>query len=78
MAVAKNRKKGVLQRIPTPNLKTRTGRFSNMSMPNVKPDQAIKGLSKAAETLAERSQRVGEVASRVQKASEALNNNEDD
>ena len=41
-------------------------------MPDVKPDAALKSIGKAASEVAQRSQRVGELAAEVEKASSAL------
>jgi hypothetical protein len=65
-AVAYNRnhkQRGVFGRVKsaTPNVK----------LP--KADEAVKAVGKAAGTVAERSRQVGEVASRVQKASDTIN-----
>ena len=65
-AVAYNRnhkQRGVLGRVKsaTPNVK----------LP--KADEAVKAVGKAAGTVAERSRQVGEVASRVEKASDTIN-----
>jgi hypothetical protein len=65
-AVAYNRNhkhRGVLGRVKsaTPNVK----------LP--KADEAVKAVGKAAGTVAERSRQVGDVASRVQKASDTIN-----
>jgi hypothetical protein len=40
--------------------------------PKIKPDQALKKVGNAAGEVAERSQRVGAVASEIQKASDAI------
>jgi hypothetical protein len=41
---------------------------------DVKPGEALKAIGKAAGEVAQRSQRVGEVAAEVQKASDAIGN----
>lgn len=74
--VALNRKKksrGVLSRIAMPKL------GSGISMPKLKngvsmpkPGPALDAVGKAAGTVAERSRRLGEMASEVQKASDAI------
>jgi hypothetical protein len=64
------KRRGVLSHVPKPELSKL--RPSKLELP--KPDSALKGVSRAAGTLAERSRRVGEVASEVQKASEAIGN----
>jgi hypothetical protein len=58
-----HRKRGVFGRVKsaTPNVK----------LP--KADEAVKAVGKAAGTVAERSRQVGDVASRVQKASDTIN-----
>jgi len=48
-------------------------KIPNIKAPKVKPDEALKAIGKAAGQVAQRSQRVGEVASEVQKASDAIN-----
>ena len=57
-----HKKRGVIGRIKsaTPSVK----------LP--KPDEAVKAVGKAAGTVAQRSQQVGEVASRVEKASDTI------
>jgi len=57
-----HRKRGVFGRVKsaTPNVK----------LP--KPDEAVKAVGKAAGTVAERSRQVGEVASRVERASNTI------
>ena len=67
MALRNRRKRGVLQRLPTPSVK-----LPKLSMPDVKPDAALKSIGKAAGTVAQRSQRVGAVAAEVEKASNAI------
>lgn len=60
--------RGVLSHLPKPKL-------SKVSAPNVtlpKPGPALKSIGQAAGTVAERSRRLGELASEVQKASEAM------
>jgi hypothetical protein len=64
----RNRKRGILDRIPTPSVKR-----PNVSMPKLKPDDALKRLGEAAGTVAQRSRQVGDVATEVQKASDAIN-----
>lgn len=67
MAIKNGRKRGVLDRLPTPSMK-----LPKLSMPDVKPDSALKGIGKAAGEVAQRSRRVGEVAAEVEKASNAI------
>jgi hypothetical protein len=68
-----NKKRGALGRIPRPSVKAPNMKLPKLSMPDVKPDSALKSISKAAGDVAERSHRVGNVASEVQKASDAIN-----
>ena len=68
MALKNGRKRGVLDRLPTPSMK----KLPKLSMPDVKPDSALKSIGKAAGEVAQRSQRVGAVASEVEKASNAI------
>jgi hypothetical protein len=66
LAMSRNHKrKGVLGRVPKPNLK-----MPNISMP--KPDSALRAVGDAAGQVADRSQRLGQVAAEVQKASDAI------
>jgi hypothetical protein len=68
LALSRNkRRNGILSRIPTPNVSK-----PKLSMPKVKPDDALKTIGKAAGEVAQRSERIGAVASEVQKASDAL------
>ena len=68
LALSRNkRRNGILGRIPTPNVSK-----PKLSMPKVKPDDALKTIGKAAGEVAQRSERIGAVASEVQKASDAL------
>ncbi len=67
MALRNGRKRGVLERLPTPSVK-----LPKLSMPDVKPDSALKSIGKAAGEVAQRSHRVGEVAAEVEKASKAI------
>jgi hypothetical protein len=66
MALKNGRKRGVLDRLPTPK------KLPKLNMPDVKPDSALKNLSKAAGEVAQRSRQVGDVASEVEKASKAI------
>jgi hypothetical protein len=66
MALRNGRKRGVLERLPTPSVK-----LPKLSMPDIKPDSALKSIGKAAGELAQRSPRVGDVAAEVEKASNA-------
>jgi hypothetical protein len=67
------RRNGILGRIPTPSrIPTPTVSKPKLSMPKVKPDEALKTIGKAAGEVAQRSERIGAVASEVQKASDAL------
>jgi hypothetical protein len=67
MAMKNRQKRGVLDRLPTPSVKV-----PKLSMPDVKPDAALKSIGKAAGAVAQRSHRVGEVAAEVEKASSAI------
>jgi len=67
MAMKNGRKRGVLDRLPTPSMKR-----PKLSMPDVKPDAALKSIGKAAGAVAQRSHRVGEVAAELEKASNAI------
>ena len=67
MALRNGRKRGVLERLPTPSVK-----LPKLSMPDVKPDSALKSIGKAAGEVAQRSHRVGDVAAEVEKASNAI------
>ena len=60
----KRKRSNVLGRIPTPKLKA-------PSLP--KPDAVVKAVNQAAGQVAHGSHRVGEVATQVQRASEAIN-----
>ena len=68
MALKNGRKRGLRDRLPTPSVK----KLPKLSMPDVKPDKALKSLSKAAGDVAQRSKRVGDVAAEVEKASKAM------
>src|SRR5215211_2079169 len=73
LALSRNkRRKGVIGRIGKPNVKLPKVKAPKMSMPN--PDSALKAVSHAAGEVAERSRRVGQVASGVQMASDAITN----
>ena len=73
LALSRNkRRKGVIGRIGKPNVKLPKVKAPKMSMP--KPDSALKAVSHAAGEVAERSHRVGQVASGVQMASDAITN----
>jgi len=67
-----NKKRGVIGRIPTPSVKAPNVKLPKVSMPQVKPDSALRSIGKAAGEVAQRSHRVGDVASEVQKASDAI------
>jgi hypothetical protein len=71
IALKNGRKRGVLERLPTPSMK----KLPKLSMPDVKPDSALKTLGNAAGEVAQRSHRVGDVASEVEKASKAISKN---
>ena len=73
----KQKRRGVLSKIPTPKLKApdvdlKKLKPSNVSLP--KPDQALKAIGSAASQVSEKSRKVGQVADDVQRASDALNN----
>jgi hypothetical protein len=68
LALKNGRKRSVLDRLPTPNMK----KLPKLSVSDVKPDSALKSLGKAAGEVAQRSHRVGDVASEVEKASQAI------
>ena len=73
VALSRNkRRKGVLGRMPKPSMKMPKVKAPKISMP--KPDSALKTIGNAAGEVAERSQRVGQVAAEVQKASDAIAN----
>ena len=78
LALSRNkRRNGILGRIPTPNVSKPKLSMPNvskpkLSMPKVKPDDALKTIGKAAGEVAHRSERIGAVASEVQKASDSL------
>jgi hypothetical protein len=68
LALSRNkRRNGLMGRIPTPNVSK-----PKLSMPRVKPEEALKTIGKAAGEVAQRSERIGAVASEVQKASDAI------
>ena len=71
----RGKKRGPLSRaagsVHMPSVKA--PKIPNIKAPKVKPDEALKAIGKAAGQVAQRSQRVGEVASEVQKASDAIN-----
>ena len=71
IALKNGRKRGVLDRLPTPSMK----KLPKLSMPDVKPDSALKAIGNAAGEVAQRSHRVGDVASEVEKASKAISKN---
>jgi trimeric autotransporter adhesin len=66
------RRKGILGRMPKPNVKMPKVKASKMNMP--KPDSALKAVGSAAGEVADRSQRLGQVAAEVQKVSDAIAN----
>lgn len=73
LALSRNkRRNGILGRIPTPNVSKPKLSTPKVSMPKVKPDEALKTIGKAAGEVAQRSERIGAVASEVQKASDTL------
>jgi hypothetical protein len=80
LAMKSGRKKGPLSRLSGSGLKPKVKapklkgpKTPSIKAPNMKkPDEALKALGKAAGEVAQRSQRVGEVASEVQNASDAI------
>ena len=78
LALSRNkRRKGAIGRIGKPNVKLPKLKATQVKAPKMgmpKPDSALKTVSHAAGEVAERSQRVGEVASAVQMASDAITN----
>ena len=72
VALQRNKRKGLMKRLPTPSLKAPKVKMPKVAKPNIKPDEALKTIGKAAGQVADRSQRVGHVASQVQQASEAI------
>jgi hypothetical protein len=73
MALTRKRKRGVLDRLPTPKL-------SKLSTPKIslpKPDSVARAVGNAAGQVAERSQTVSQVAAQVQRASEAIDGRND-
>jgi hypothetical protein len=71
LALSRTRKrKGVLERIPKPNMKN--VKMPKVKAPKIKPDEALKKVGSAAGEVADRSQRVGQVAAEIQKASDSL------
>ena len=47
-------------------------KLPKLSMPEIKPDSALKSIGKAAGEVAQRSHQVGDVAAEVEKASKAI------
>jgi hypothetical protein len=74
MVLNRNKKRGILDRVPTPSLKRPHVSMPKISRPNIKADDALKRLGEAAGTVAQRSRQLGDVATEVQKASDAINN----
>ncbi len=73
LALTRGKKRsGVLSRIPTPKLSAPKLKLPKIDPPEIKPDKALHAIGSAAGEVAQRSQRVGQVAAEVQKASEAL------
>jgi hypothetical protein len=70
MALKNGRKHGVLDRLPS--MKAPRVKLPKLSMNGVKPDSALKSIGKAAGDVAQRSHRIGDVASEVEKASKAM------
>jgi hypothetical protein len=67
-----------MSRIPTPKLKAPDVRLPKLSAPDItlpKPGAVAKAVGNAAGEVAERSRQVGQVASEVQKASDAIGGN---
>jgi len=69
MAVSRKRKRsGVLGRISTPKVK-----MPKLGSPDLpKPGTVVKAVGHAAGQVADRSQRLGQIASEVKKASDAI------
>ena len=68
----RNSHKGVLARLPKPNVNMPKVKVPKISLP--KTDSALKAVGSAAGEVADRSQRIGQVAAEVQKASDAIAN----
>ena len=75
----KQKRKGVLSRVPTPNLKTPKVKLPKISAPDMpKPGAVVKAVGNAAGQVADGSNRLGQIAAEVQKASNAIGNEGDD
>jgi hypothetical protein len=77
MALNRNKKRGILDRVPKPSVTKPHVSMPSMpkvSRPHIKADDALKRLGEAAGTVAQRSRQLGDVATEVQKASDAINN----
>lgn len=76
MAVTRERKRrGVLAHVPTPKLKAPSIKLSKLNPSKLtvpKPDGLVKSVGQVAGQVADRSHRVGEVATQVQRVSEAI------
>ena len=74
IALNRNGKKrsGILSHLPSPGSTVSKLKLPKPKRPEVDPDAALKGLGKAAETVAARSRQVGDVAGQVQRASDAI------
>jgi hypothetical protein len=71
LALSRTRqRKGILDRIPTPNVKN--VKMPKIKAPKIKPEEALKKVGSAAGEVADRSQRVGQVAAEIQKASDSM------
>ncbi len=68
----RNKRKGLLGRISTPKPKLPSIDLPKIDAKDFKPDSALKAIAKAAGEVAQRSHRVGDVATEVQKASDTL------
>jgi hypothetical protein len=79
MALTRRQKRGgVLGKLPNPKLKT--PKLSKLNAPSVslpKPNKVARAVGSAAGQVAERSQTVSQVASQVQRASEAIDGSRD-
>jgi hypothetical protein len=76
VAMARKRGRGnLLHRIPTPK------NLPKLSAPDIslpKPDSLVQAVGEAAGKVADRSHRVGDVATQVQRASQAINGSRSD
>jgi hypothetical protein len=67
-----SKRSGIMGRLPSPVSAASKLKLPKPKRPDIDSDAALKGIGRAAETVATRSRQVGDVAGQVQRASDAV------